>query len=119
MAEYFYDKGAQALMLDHNVLVIPGSNELLDWMRNLNVYNILGKTYKAKAKAKSKTGAILHSGFNRHANLIGTFAKKHDAKFIIGHSLCGAAAQILGSWMGVPAIGFALSWGRVRSRMRS
>lgn len=107
VVEYFDDKGAQALMLEHNVLVIPGSNELLDWMRNINVYNILGKTYKAKSQAKSKTGAILHSGFNRHANLLGIFAKKHDAKFIIGHSLGGAAAQILGSWMGVPAIGFA------------
>ena len=100
-------RGAQAMMLDHKVLLIPGSNELVDWMRNVNVYNILGKRYKAKASAKSKTGAVLHSGFNSHANLIGKFAKEHDAQFVIGHSLGAATAQILGSWLGVPAVGFA------------
>jgi hypothetical protein len=100
-------KGAQAMMLDHDVLLIPGSNELTDWIRNVNVYNILGKKYKAKAEAKSKTGAILHSGFNRHATLIGAFAKENHAKFVIGHSLGAATAQILGSWMGIPAVGCA------------
>ena len=104
---YLDRKGTQALMLEHNVLLIPGSNELIDWIRNVNVYNIAGKRYKAKTRAKSKTGAILHSGFNRHAMLISAFAKEHDAKFIIGHSLDAATAQILGSWMGVPAVGFA------------
>ena len=104
---YLDKKGAQALMLEHNVLVIPGSNEVIDWIRNVNVYNILGKKYKAKAQAKSRTGAILHSGFNRHATLVSAFAKENDAKFIIGHSLGAATAQILGSWMGVPAVGFA------------
>lgn len=107
VVHYLDNKGAQALMLDHNVLVIPGSNEVIDWIRNVNVYNILGKRYKAKSQAKSKTGAILHTGFNRHADLVSKFAKEHDAKFIIGHSLGAATAQILGSWMGVPAIGFA------------
>lgn len=107
VAHYLDKRGAQAVMLAHDVLVIPGSNELIDWIRNVNVYNILGKTYKAKAQAKSRTGAILHSGFNQHANLIAKFAKEHDAKFIIGHSLGAATAQILGSWMGVPAVGFA------------
>lgn len=107
VVEYLDNKGAQALMLDHKVLVIPGSNEVIDWIRNVNVYNILGKKYKAKSQAKSKTGAILHTGFNRHADLISKFAMEHDAKFIIGHSLGAATAQILGSWMGVPAVGFA------------
>lgn len=100
-------RGAQALMLDYKVLVISGSNEVIDWIRNLNVYNILGKKYKAKSQAKSKTGAILHAGFNRYADLISRFAKDHGARFIIGHSLGAATAQILGSWMGVPAVGFA------------
>ena len=56
MVEYFDDKGAQALMLDHKVMVIPGSNELLDWMRNVNVYNILGKKYKAKVAGEIQNG---------------------------------------------------------------
>lgn len=101
------ERGAQALMLAHGVLVIPGSNELSDWFRNFDVYHILEKVFNARGRAKSRTGAVFHEGFYNHARLIKGFARQHQAQFVIGHSLGAAAAQIIGAELGIPAVGFA------------
>ena len=99
--------GAQAHMLNHGVMVIPGSNELIDWFNNFDVYRILGKTFGRNEKGRGSTGAVFHAGFLRHASRLQAFAKEHDAQFLIGHSLGAAAAQILGTSLAIPAIGFA------------
>lgn len=100
-------KGAQAQMMKQGVLVIPGTNELLDWFVNFDVYRIMGRNYKRNEKGKSRTGAVFHAGFLRHANTLYTFAKENNAQYVIGHSLGAATAQILGTSLGIPAIGFA------------
>ena len=100
-------KGAQAQMMDHGVMVIPGSNELLDWFTNFDVYKILGSRFGRRDRQKGSRGAVFHEGFLRHASRLQGFARDNGAKFIIGHSLGAASAQILGTALGVPAIGFA------------
>lgn len=100
-------RGAQAQMMDKGVMVVPGSNELLDWFSNFDVYNIVGRRFQRRDKAKGNNGAVFHAGFLRHASKLQGFAKEHDARFIIGHSLGAATAQILGTALGIPAIGFA------------
>jgi len=99
--------GAQAHMMAHGVMVIPGSNELLDWFSNFDVYRILGKTFGRGQKGRGSTGAVFHAGFLRHASRLQRFAKEHDAQLLVGHSLGAAAAQILGTSLAIPAIGFA------------
>ena len=103
----FDDKGGQALVTVDNVLLIPGTNERSDWIKNFNVINIFGKKFNARDTAKSTTGATFHAGFWHHASQLHRFARDNDVKFIIGHSLGAAAAQILGVVMDVPAVGFA------------
>ena len=107
VVDHMNHRGAQAVMLDHNVLVIPGSNELVDWFRNFDTFRIAGQRFNARAATRHKTGAFFHSGFYKHAGLILEFAKDNRAKFIIGHSLGAAAAQILGTSLNVPTVGFA------------
>jgi len=99
--------GAQAQMMAHGVMVIPGSNELLDWFTNFDVYKILGRRFARRDRAKGSRGAVFHEGFLRHASRLQGFARDNGARFIIGHSLGAATAQILGTALGVPAIGFA------------
>ncbi|MEM9584200.1 MAG: hypothetical protein AAGA08_13910 [Pseudomonadota bacterium] len=100
-------KGAQAQMMAHGVMIIPGSNELMDWFTNFDVYQILGRRFGRRDKARGRTGATLHAGFLCHANKLHGFAQQNGARFIIGHSLGAATAQILGTSLGLPAIGFA------------
>lgn len=99
--------GAQAQMMAHGVMVIPGSNEMHDWFTNFDVYRILGRTFGRKDKARGSTGAVFHAGFLRHAAKLQRFARDNHARFLIGHSLGAATAQILGTSLGIPAIGFA------------
>ncbi|GHA52337.1 hypothetical protein GCM10008927_17170 [Amylibacter ulvae] len=89
--------GAQAFFLDDETLVIPGSNEISDYPEfNLDI-----------SKIKGDSGRFYHRGFLRHAQLVFTFAKGLQPKFVIGHSLGGASAQIVGSSLGIPTIAFA------------
>ncbi len=100
-------RGAQAQMMAHGVMIIPGSNELMDWVTNFDVYRILGRSFGRSDKGRGSTGAVLHAGFLRHASRLQKFARENDAKFLIGHSLGAATAQILGTSLDLPAIGFA------------
>lgn len=100
-------KGAQAYMMKRGVLVVPGSNELLDWFRNFDIYRIMGRNYRRDERGKGRTGAVFHAGFLRHATTLYAFAKENNAQYVIGHSLGAATAQILGTSLGIPAVGFA------------
>lgn len=99
--------GAQALIMRDGVMLIPGSNEFSDWLKNFNVLNILGRKFNATDASKSGSGAMFHAGFWHHTQQIHAFAKDNNARFIIGHSLGAAAAQILGVALDIPAVGFA------------
>lgn len=99
--------GAQALVTKDNVLVIPGTNELADWLKNFDVFNILGGKYSARESSRAGSGAYFHAGFWRHSMQIHGFARSNNIEFIVGHSLGAATAQILGAALNVPAVGFA------------
>jgi hypothetical protein len=89
--------GVQAFYLKDGTLVIPGTNEKSDWT-----------DYNLKFEAvKGDSGRYWHKGFMTHAQLVYMFAKSLKPKFIIGHSLGAASAQIVGSSMRVPTIAFA------------
>jgi len=86
--------GVQAAYLKNGILVIPGTNEASDWAEfNFNVWS-------------GDSGALWHAGFLRHAQIVFSFAKPLKPKFIIGHSLGGASAQIVGSSLKTPTITF-------------
>ncbi len=88
-------QGAQAMMLTDGTCVIPGTNEVSDWINfNFDV-------------GKGDSGRSWHNGFLRHAQAVYPFAKGAGARLVIGHSLGAASAQIVGVSLGVPAICFA------------
>lgn len=102
----------QAHLLTNGVLLIPGSNSLMDYLRfNLRVLNLGGKKYKMsdETTGKGASGTTWHQGFLAHAKVIYDWleAKNETPKFIIGHSLGAAATQILSKSWHVAGIGFA------------
>jgi len=103
------DDSAQAHMLDNGTLLITGSNGFDDYLKfNLQVFSLFGKRYSV-TDGPTEAGAsrsLWHQGFLAHARIVFKFAKPFKPKFVIGHSLGGASAQILGKSFGVPAIGF-------------
>lgn len=105
-------KGADAHYMNNGVLLIPGSNSLMDYLRyNLRVLKIGGKRYKMSdtATGEDSNGNTWHQGFLAHAKIILDWVEeKHEVpKFIIGHSLGAAATQILCKNWNVPGIAFA------------
>jgi hypothetical protein len=101
------EKGVQAFYMKNGVLLIPGSNSLMDYVRyNLRLLRIGAKQYKMSDDAK---GITWHQGFLAHAKIIQQWIEKdHEIpKFIIGHSLGAAATQILCKDWKVPGIAFA------------
>ncbi|WP_425100959.1 hypothetical protein [Tropicibacter sp. S64] len=107
------DQGdVQAHLLDNGVLLIPGSNSLMDYLKfNLRVMWIAGKKYSFSDPAceKGASGTIWHQGFLRHAKVIYDWVDSGGTRptYIIGHSLGAAATQILTKSWGVAGIGFA------------
>lgn len=98
--------GVQAVLLKNGVLVIPGTNELSDWFDfNLNAgENPDSHGFDVLA---GDSGAKWHGGFLEHAQMVYMFAKGVRPKFIVGHSLGAASAQIVGMSLRVPTIAFA------------
>ena len=102
----------QALFLKGDILLIPGSNSVADYLKfNLRVLNIGGKLYRLNDDT-TEAGAsrtIWHQGFLRFAQVIFAWLERENLrpKYIIGHSLGAAATQILVRSYGVPGIGFA------------
>ncbi|KAB7610421.1 hypothetical protein F9L33_14060 [Amylibacter sp. SFDW26] len=89
--------GVQAYFLKDKTLVIPGTNEPSDWADfNLRVESV-----------KGDSGRYWHKGFMTHAQMVFMFAKGLKPKFIVGHSLGAASAQIVGASMKVPTVAFA------------
>lgn len=106
------DDDVDAHLLTNGVLLIPGSNSLMDYLRfNLRVLNLGGKHYTMndETTGKGASGTTWHQGFLAHAKIIYDWMEKHNEKpkFIIGHSLGAAATQILSKSWHVPGIGFA------------
>lgn len=102
----------QAHLLDNGVLLIPGSNALMDYVRfNLRVLTFGGKRYTMSdtTTEKGASGTIWHQGFLRHAKEIYDWIEALERKpsYIIGHSLGAAATQILTKSWAIAGIGFA------------
>jgi hypothetical protein len=102
----------QAHMLDNRVLLIPGSNSVMDYLKfNLQVLTVRGKGYAISGgeTERGASGTLWHKGFLRHAAAIFDWVEEHGAtpRYIIGHSLGAAAAQILCMSWRVHGIGFA------------
>ncbi len=102
----------QAVFLKGDILLIPGSNSVADYLKfNLRVLNIGGKKYRLNDDdvEPGASGTIWHQGFLRHAQVIFAWLERERLrpKYIIGHSLGAAATQILVRTYGVPGIGFA------------
>lgn len=101
-------QGVQAQYLTSGILVIPGTNEFSDWFDfNLNVNAPNAPESHGFEVIAGDSGALWHAGFLEHAQIVYTFAKGLRPKFIVGHSLGAASAQIVGSSLGVPTIAFA------------
>lgn len=102
-----HEPGAQAFITPDRDLVIPGSNEIMDWSGfNIRVHNLLnGRIPNLQLVPQTQTRAW-HFGFLKHADSIYRFARHHRPRFIVGHSLGGAAAQIIGHRMGIPTVTF-------------
>ncbi len=105
-------RDVQAYMLEDDILLLPGSNTVRDYLR----YNLrplrLGEArlrLKDGGKAKGASGTFWHQGFLAYAKVIYDWLDKENLKpaTIIGHSLGAAAAQILSKSYAAPAIGFA------------
>jgi hypothetical protein len=100
--------GVQATWRKDGVLVIPGTNELSDWFDfNLalgGIHPVDGHGFDVVA---GDSGALWHAGFLEHAQRVYMFAKAVRPRFIVGHSLGAASAQIVGMSLAVPTIAFA------------
>ena len=100
--------GVQATYLKNGTLVIPGTNELSDWFDfNLNIGSGDHATSHGFDVVAGDSGAMWHAGFLEHAQMVYMFAKGVKPKFIVGHSLGAASAQIVGMSLRVPTIAFA------------
>ncbi len=107
------DRHVQAIFTKQNILIIPGSNSVADYvMFNLRALNFGGKKYRLNDELTEKWGAgnvVWHQGFMKHAKVIADWMKTkgHHPKFIMGHSLGAAATQILVRTHDVHGIAFA------------
>ncbi|MEX0283395.1 MAG: hypothetical protein AB3N23_02180 [Paracoccaceae bacterium] len=106
------ENDVQAHFLDNRILVIPGSNSVMDYLKfNLRILNIGGKKYRIDdpSTAAGHSGTRWHQGFLAHAKTIWDWMEAENQRpiYIIGHSLGAAATQILCKSYRVPGIGFA------------
>ena len=77
------------------ILLIQGTNEISDWLNfNFHFWPKIDKGATAK----------WHRGFLDHASVVYDFAKDKTLDVVVGHSLGGAAAQIVGYSLGLPVI---------------
>tara|TARA_R110002074_G_scaffold9848_5_gene38367 strand:- start:153 stop:794 length:642 start_codon:yes stop_codon:yes gene_type:complete len=113
--------GVQAVYLKNGTLVIPGTNEFADWFDfNLKFGNTSTVEGHGFEVVPGDSGALWHAGFLEHAQMVYMFAKGVRPKFIVGHSLGAASAQIVGMSLRVPTVAFASpNTCRTRDRMQN
>lgn len=107
---------AEAYLVEGNILVLPGSNSVKDYVSyNLNlgdfeqIYAYFRRNPPDDLKEKDDHGHQWYRGFLEYTNLIQEWLDMNmiEPSFIVGHSLGAAAAQILSQIYPVPVIGFA------------
>ena len=103
----------QAHLLKGNILLLPGSNSVRDYVKfNLRPLRLGDQRLvlkNATASEKGASGTKWHQGFLRYSVEIFDWLQKEGVRpnYIIGHSLGAAAAQIMSKTYNTPAIGFA------------
>ncbi len=101
------EPGAQAYITPARDLVIPGTNECEDWRQfNLQIHAQATARIPGLLLVPQADIASWHFGFLRHADSVYRFARHRRPRFIVGHSLGGAAAQIIGQRMNLPTVTF-------------
>ncbi|MEM1373895.1 MAG: hypothetical protein AAGF78_05890 [Pseudomonadota bacterium] len=106
VADAFSVADVQATLLDDRTLVLIGATTLRDWLDyGVNV-EWGGAASCGFPVVPGDSGTLYHGGFLEYAQYVFCYAKAAKPKFIIGHSLGGAAAQIVGASLGVPALTF-------------
>lgn len=100
----------QAHMTEDTILLLPGSNSIMDYLRfNLRVYNVGGRKFRMKdtdtEEGDSRT--VWHQGFLKYARVVYQWVGNDKPRMIIGHSLGAAATQVLAPSYNVPGIAFA------------
>jgi len=104
------DDDVQAYLTETGVLLLPGSNSILDYFHfNLRVFRIGHTRYRLASNGTERgaSGTIWHQGFLIYARRVYAWLGDRRPKLIIGHSLGAAATQILSKSYNVPGIGFA------------
>ncbi len=100
----------QAHLTEDGILLLSGSNSLLDYAHfNLRVFNVGGRKFRLAAKdtERGASGTLWHQGFLIYARAVFDWVGDRRPRILIGHSLGAAAAQILSKSWDRPAIGFA------------
>lgn len=105
-------KDVQAHLLEGNILLLPGSNSVKDYLKyNLRPLRLGKKQFQMSddATAKGHSGTTWHQGFLAYSVVVFEWLKTLNVKpkYVIGHSLGAAATQILSKSYGAPGIGFA------------
>ncbi|WP_108258076.1 alpha/beta hydrolase family protein [Mangrovicoccus ximenensis] len=108
LADVSRDTRAEAALTRGGTLLITGSNGLGDYVD----FNLRpGRRLAGSSRLAALTGPLpvtqFHGGFLLHALKVHAFLRGRRPSFIAGHSLGAASAQILGTALRVPAIGFA------------
>ncbi|WP_341366965.1 hypothetical protein [Yoonia sp. BS5-3] len=102
----------QAHILEGDILLLPGSNSVRDYLRyNLRPLRLGHQQLQMSddGTAKGHSGTTWHQGFLAYSIVIFDWLKTLNIrpKYVIGHSLGAAATQILSKSYGAPGIGFA------------
>ena len=96
---------ALAYLTHDNTLYVVGTNDSADWFNNLALWSVRGSRYAAFRASQVQT-ARWHAGFLRHAHLVVTKLGNTRPRFVVGHSLGGAVAQVLSVHYLCPGVTF-------------
>lgn len=80
-------------------LLIRGSDELTDWLRNIR--------FRPEHSFQQGVSCWWHSGFLTYSRIVYDWAKDKDVAGVFGHSLGAACVQIVAPSLGVPGLAFA------------